>query len=367
MSRLRSSFWALYIFLLVDVGLCLFCCMPFKVSNETKVGALTAITITLFILGFNFMKGKNPLKKTNYFYARFESIEGVAPSNPVKMSGLQIGAVYATAPSDELLSSILVTIRLTENIKIPSNSVVQINSDLLGSSAIEIVKGDAKTYLKPGDTIAAINTPGFFGGMVDKLTPTQKKLEHLLVSIDSVASKLNNTITAREQQNMQQLIGHLSDAAASLKTTIGSVNSLLDTQNGSVAKTMANLETASGALAANKEKINNIADNLSTATKKLSDLNLQNTLDELSATLTQLQTTLAKVNSKDGTVGMLLTDKKAYDNLNQTLNSLNLLMQDLRLHPKRYVSVSVFGKKDKSEPLMKPLATDSITQEQRKN
>lgn len=313
------------------------------------------------------MKGKNPLKQSDYFYARFESIEGVAPSNPVKMNGLQIGAVYATIPTDEELSAILVTIRLTEKIKIPANSVVQIKSDLLGTSAIEIVKGDAKIYLKPGDTITAVNTPGFFGGMVDKLTPTQKKLEHLLVSIDSVASKLNNTITAREQQNIRLLIGHLDEAAESLKTTIVSVNTLLNAQTGSVAKTMANLETASGALASNKEKINSIADNLATATKKLSDLNLQTTLDEVSATLAQLKTTLAKVNSKEGTMGMLLTDKKAYDNLNQTLNSLNLLMQDLRLHPKRYVSVSVFGKKDKSEPLMKPLETDSITQEQRKN
>ena len=116
-----------------------------------------------------------------------------------------------------------------------------------------------------------------------------------------------------------------------------------------------------------KTKLPAITQNLETTTKNLSQLDLDKTLKTVNETLASLKSTIAKANSNDGTIGMLLNDKKMYNNLTSTVNSLNLLLQDLRLSPKRYVNVSVFGKKNKSEPLMKPMAEDSITQEQRKN
>ncbi|MCA0381855.1 MAG: MlaD family protein [Bacteroidetes bacterium] len=341
--------------------------MAFKVSNETKVGALTAITITLFILGFNFLKGRNPLKKATYFYAKFESTDGLQASNPVVIKGLNVGNVYEIVPADRDLNAVLITIRLTEDIQVPANSVAHIKSNPLGTPSIEIVKGDAKTYLVPGDTLLSESTPGFFGSIFDKLGPTQAALDKLLTSLDSVASKINKTMTPGTQANIQDVVANLSQATAQLNTTIASVNAMLDAQNGSIAKTANNLEQVSGTLAANKEKINSIVGNLETTSQKLSQLNLQQTLDQLAGTMESLKATLAKLNSQDNSVGSLLNDKKLYNNLNSTVNSLNLLMQDLRLHPKRYVNVSVFGKKDKSEPLMKPMQEDSVTQEQRRN
>lgn len=354
-------------FYVVHSGLCLFCRMAFKVSNETKVGALTAITITLFILGFNFLKGRNPLKKATYFYAKFESIDGLQESNPVVIKGVKVGNIYNIVPADRNLNAVLITIRLTEDIVVPANSVAHIKGNPLGTPSIEIVQGDAKTYLAPGDTLLSESTPGFFGSIFDKLGPTQAALDKLLTSLDSVASKINKTMTPGTQANIQDVVANLSQATAQLNTTIASVNGMLDAQNGTIAKTANNLEQVSGTLAANKEKINGIVSNLETTSQKLSQLNLQQTLDQLAGTMESLKATLAKLNNKDNTVGSLLNDKKVYDNLNSTVNSLNLLMQDLRLHPKRYVNVSVFGKKDKTEPLMKPMQEDSVTQEQRRN
>lgn len=341
--------------------------MAFKVSNETKVGALTAITITLFILGFNFLKGKNPLKRAKYYYAKFESSEGLLPSNPVIIKGLTVGNVYATAPLDEDLSSVLVTIRFTENVKVPVNSVAQIKSNPLGTPSIEIVKGDSKNFLQPGDTLLSVSTPGFFGSVFDKLGPTQKALDKLLSSLDSVASKINQTFNSGVQADVQQTIAHLSTASSALNKTIQLVNNQLDAQSGNLAKTMQHMEAFSGTLDDNKNQIGVITGNLSKTTQKLSELDLKTTLSELSATLQSLKAVVDKLNRKDGTIGMLLNDPRAYNNLNSTINSVNLMMQDLRMHPKRYVSISVFGKKDKSEPLMRPLTEDSVTQEQRRN
>ncbi|HSC55309.1 MAG TPA: MlaD family protein [Phnomibacter sp.] len=341
--------------------------MAFKVSNETKVGALTAITITLFILGFNFLKGKNPLKEAKFLYAKFESSEGLVPSNPVVIKGLTVGKVYATAPADEQMSAVLVTIKLTESISIPSNSIAQIRSNPLGTPSIEISRGDATTYLQPGDTIISHSTPGFFGSIFDKLGPTQKAMDKLLTSLDSVAAKLSKTLSPSTQANMQEVVANLANASGELTKTLASVNAMLDQQSGTIAKTAHNLEDLSTTLASNKDKITAIADNLNTTSKNFSQLDLQKTLDELHTTMQSLQTTLAKLNSTEGTAGAIINDKQLYNNMNSTINSLNLVLQDLRLHPKRYVNVSVFGKKDKSEPLMKPLIEDSVTLEQKKN
>jgi phospholipid/cholesterol/gamma-HCH transport system substrate-binding protein len=338
--------------------------MAFKVSNETKVGALTAVTITLFILGFNFLSGKNPLKRTNYLLARFEASEGLLPSNPVYMKGFQIGRVYEIVAGDDELNSVLVTIALTENIKIPVNSIAQIKSNPLGTPAVEIVKGDARTFLQKGDTLKTMSTPGFFGSIFDKLGPTQKALDNLLTSLDAVADKLNATLTPGLQGNIQDVVANLAKASGELTTALKAVNAMLGKESGSLAKTASNLEAVTANLANNKDNINAIASNLAVTTKKLNELDLQKVMNELDGTLQSIKTTVAQLNSREGTMGALLHERKLYDNLNSSVNSLNLLLQDLRLHPKRYVNVSVFGKKDKSQPLMKPMREDSVTQEQ---
>ncbi|MCU0335678.1 MAG: MlaD family protein [Chitinophagaceae bacterium] len=338
--------------------------MAFKVSNETKVGALTAITITLFILGFNFLTGKNPLKRSDYLLARFESSEGLLPANPVYMKGFQIGRVYEIAAGDDELNSVIVTISMTEGIKIPVNSVAQIKSNPLGTPAVEIVKGDARTFLQKGDTLKTMSTPGFFGSIFDKLGPTQKALDNLLTSLDAVTDKLNATLTPGMQGHVQEVVANLAKASAELTRTLQSVNGMLNKETGSLSKTANNLEAVTSNLVANKDNINAITGNLANTTQKLNELDLQKTLTELNNTLQSVKSTMAQLNSREGTMGALLYERKLYDNLNSSVNSLNLLMQDLRLHPKRYVNVSVFGKKDKSQPLMKPMREDSATQEQ---
>src|SRR4029078_11565388 len=152
--------------------------MAFKLSNETKVGALTAISITLLILGFNFLKGKNLTKKSRYLFARFQKIDGLVAANPVVMNGLSIGSVYTAEPGDADLNWILVTIRLDEEINIPTNSAATIKTSLLGSTSLEIIKVNATTHLQPGDTLQTLNSPGIFGGVMSKLEPTQKNLDN---------------------------------------------------------------------------------------------------------------------------------------------------------------------------------------------
>ena len=339
--------------------------MAFKISNETKVGALTAISITLLILGFNFLKGKNLTKKSRYLFAKFQKIDGLVAANPVIMNGLSIGSVYKAEPGDADLNWVLVTIRLDEAINIPVNSVATIKTSLLGSSSLDILKGDAKAHLQPGDTLRTLDSGGFFGGMLSKLEPTQKNLDNILLSADTLIENVNDILDARAKADLRQSLNNLSVATHNLTATTASLNALLNAETGIITKTFNNLESFSQSLNGVKERLPVIANNLETTTKNLSQLDFDRTLKSVEKTMADLNLVIEKINSPNGTMGALVNDKKLYNNLTSTVSSLNLLMQDLRVNPKRYVNISVFGKKDKSQPLMRPLAEDSVTQEQR--
>ena len=339
--------------------------MAFKLSNETKVGALTAISITLLILGFNFLKGKDLTKKSRYLFAKFEKIDGLVAANPVLMNGLSIGSIYKTEPGDVDLNWVLVTIRLDEEINIPSNSVATIKTSLLGSNSLEILKGTTTTHLQPGDTLKTLKNGGIFGGVMSKLEPTQRNLDNILLSADTLIGNINDVLDERAKADLRQSLANLNVTTKNLTNTTASLNALLNAQTGVISKTFNNLEQFSESLTPLKERLPVIANNLETTTKNLSELDFKRTLNSLEQTITSLNNVIAKAQSSDGTLGALMNDKKLYNNLTSTVNSLNLLMQDVRLNPKRYVNISVFGKKDKSVPLMRPLSEDSLTQEQR--
>ena len=342
--------------------------MAFKISNETKVGALTAIAITLLILGFNFLKGKTVFKSGHYLNAKFATIDGLLPAHPVQMNGYTIGSVYTTTPTNKELDSIIVTIKLNADLNIPANSVATIKGNPLGTPSMVIVKGDANFFLKNDDTIRTIPPGGFLAGLTDKVDPTLAKINIALGTIDTVMRNFNSILDPTAKGNLQQVLANFNTASANLVQTTASLNGLLNAQTGSISKTMHNLQDFSQTLSDSKERISGTLQNLETTTANLSKMDLDKTVQQLNATIAQLQTAIKKLDNTDNTVGALLNDKKLYNNLTSTVNSLNLLMQDLRLNPKRYVNISVFGgKKGKGDPLMKPLAEDSLTQEQFKN
>ncbi|MBW7893336.1 MAG: mammalian cell entry protein, partial [Chitinophagaceae bacterium] len=140
-----------------------------------------------------------------------------------------------------------------------------------------------------------------------------------------------------------------------LTTASTQLNELLDTQKGSLSKTLGNLNDFTGNLKNNNDTITTIFSNLKGLTGNLAELDLKNTLTQLDGAVGQLNHTLQKINNSEGTLGLLVNDKKLYSNLNSTANSLNLLLQDFRIQPRRYTGGIVFGKKDKSPPLMTPL------------
>jgi phospholipid/cholesterol/gamma-HCH transport system substrate-binding protein len=324
-----------------------------KISNETKVGLLTIVAVTLLILGFNFLKGKNVFNKSKKVYAIFNEVGSLEKSNDVKIKGNSIGKVYDKDFADKNANGILVTINLTSDVNIPDNSVALIASPIAGTPYINIQMGDSRTYLRNGDTIQTKLAGGLLGDLTSQVSPTLEKARTAIDSLTMVLGSVNNVFDPTTKNNVRGIVASLLRSSASLER-------LLNVETGLLARTIGNLNEVTVNLKSNNDTINSILHNVNTTTQGLANLNLQRTLDSLQSTVNQLNEVAYKVNNNKGTLGLLMNDTELYDNLRNTALGLEILIDDIRAHPKRYVNISVFGKKDKGDYLTSPTKKDTL-------
>ncbi|MEO6960327.1 MAG: MlaD family protein [Puia sp.] len=325
-----------------------------KISNETKIGALTAIAIALLILGFNFLKGKDLFEHSKKIYAVFKSVEGLETSNSVKIKGLEVGSVYTISPVDKNVDGIVVAISMKKDVNIPKNSVALIDAGLIGSADIIIKKGDSQDLINDGDTLTTQEKGNLLSEVQSNLSPVVSRLSSTLGSLDSLIRVIGGLFDPTVKNNFAAIIGNLARSSASLQV-------ILNEKTGALAHSMVHLDSFTNNLANNNQRITGTLDNLEKTTGKLANAKIDETLKSAQDAMTSLNNAVNKMNSTSGTLGLLLNDKKLYQNLESTTRSLNTLLDDLRVHPKRYVSISIFGKKDKSGPLSAPLS-DSTNQ-----
>ncbi len=322
-----------------------------KVSNETKVGSLTIITLTVLILGFNFLKGKDLFNKSKKVYAVFPSIGSLSKSNDVRINGFNIGKVYDLNSIDKDVTGVVATILLSRDVNIPVDSKAIISSTLVGSSFMTIEKGNEKTYLKNGDTLLTRMKENFLDDVQSQFKAIAIKIQGTTDTLNIVLNSLNGVINSNAKNN-------LHEALAKLNTATTSLNDLLD-KNGALAKTFANANDITSELKKSTDNITKTFINTKIASEKLATLDIKPVLDNLNTTILQLKSIATKLQSNDGTLGSLLNDKKMYGRINDAIESLQTLSAEVREHPRRYVNLSIFGKKDNGDYLTKPLKKDS--------
>ena len=325
-----------------------------KISNEFKIGALAIFAVLFLFLGFNFLKGKNIFKNGFFLYAKFSEANGLQTSNPVTINGYQAGTVYSLQASKDL-KEILVQIKLNKDFEIPSSSLAFISSNPIGSSSLEITLGDDKKKLNSGDTLRTTYTAGLLGQVSSQIVPLADQAKMTLHSADSLINNFNAIVDENTRYNTQQTIANLSRVTGSLVQSVNAINQLLDAQSGTVAAALNSMNAFTGNLAANNARINTTMTNVEATTQNLSNLQLQRTLDRIDSTVARLNIAVAQLNSTNGTVGALINDRKIYDQLSESARSLQILMDDLRVNPKRYIHFSLFGKKNNNNYLKKPL------------
>ncbi|MEO6893444.1 MAG: MlaD family protein [Ginsengibacter sp.] len=330
-----------------------------KINNETKIGVLAVVCVALLIVGFRFLKGKGVFKKETHIYAVYNDVQGLKPSNPVVINGLQIGRISSLNGSKDM-KQILVTVSLTKDVDIPRNSLAVINPSFLGSPTMEIQLGNAPTYLKNGDTLLTTLSAGAFDEAMKIINPVLYEVKNAVKSLDSVLTTVTTVFDVRTKDNIQNILANVNAATASFVVTSQSLQQLVDVQNGALARSLQNMEKFTANLNNHDGQLDSIMKNTQVLSGKLSDLNIKQTLDSLQIAINNFKDGAAKINSKDGSLGLLLNDKTLYNNLESTSDKLNILLDDIRVHPRRYVNISVFGKKDKGNYLTAPLIDDTL-------
>lgn len=324
-----------------------------KISNETKVGILTIFAVTILILGYNFLKGKEVFTKTKRIYAVFSDLGSLEKSNQVKINGLPVGLVYDLNALDKEVSGIVVTINLTRDVNIPVNSQAYVSTPLVGGSVIIIERGNSEVYLESGDTLRTRTDAGILDDVRAQFNPTLIKVRDALDSLKFLLGNINRLFNQEANNNLQQTFANLNTATDHLKY-------LLNTESGPFARSIQNVDAITDNLKKNNDSITAVISNTKRLTDKWSKLDLQSTLDSLDATIAFLKSSVGRITNNEGTLGKLINEKELYERLNKAILSFEILADDIRTHPKRYVNISVFGRKDRSEPLTSPSKKDTL-------
>jgi len=301
------------------------------ISKEFKVGVLAAISISILAFGYNFMKGQDLFTSTNEYFGKYDRIEGLFKSNPVLISGYTVGSVTSIDMNRETLE-LTVGITVGNDIKIPKNSIMKIvNNDMIGSKAIELIFGDDSTaYAQTGDYLIAEQDQGIAQAVSGVLEPLTK-------SINSVLGNIDTAIAGAD------LAGTLKDASLALKSfkeTADKLNNLLNGKDAEIEAILNNIKVTTEGLTGLSPQIDEILSEIKGTSSRLSAIEFEALSTQVKSLAGELEKTAAAINGKEGTLGMLVNDKKMYNDLDATIAKLKTLLEDIEKYPRRYTGIT---------------------------
>jgi phospholipid/cholesterol/gamma-HCH transport system substrate-binding protein len=320
-----------------------------KVTREIKTAILVIASILLFIWGYSFLKGKDLFTDYKTFYVEYENVEGLPSSAPVTLNGLNIGKV-SSITLDESTGKLLVELQLKTEFPISKTSEASIyEPGFIGGKQIAIHPNlKDKELAVDGQRLIGVTKLGLTASLGDKLVPVQEKLEKLMLNADQLISGINNVLDKKGQENLKVSLEELSKTIAQFHKASQGVNALLDSNKAQIKGVVSNF--------------NKISNDFSKISDSLNKADLGKTVRNLNKTLAKADNIMGDLEAGKGSIGKLLKDEAFYDNIKATTKELELLLQDVRLYPTRYVNVSLFGKKNK--PYVAPV-NDSIIKEKK--
>lgn len=293
-----------------------------RIPREFWVGLLGIAVLAIIYVLINFFKGVNILNEGEKYYARFDNIGEIVKSSPVYVNGYKVGNVSGMSYDFRNSDGVCVEMSLDNRLQIPGGSYAMIVNKTLGSSTINIIMGNGKNHIHPGDTLDGYLNAGAMheaGNMLPQISRLLPKVDSILVSLNCILSNpaINNSVN-----NIELL-------TAQMNTTTTLFNNIL-------AK---DIPQATG-------KLVELEDNLLNISSQLNEVDYAKLMNNLENSINNIQQITASLNNGEGTAGMLLKDSTLYDRLNTTCEAAEMLLKDLRENPKRYVHFSVFGGKE---------------------
>lgn len=298
-----------------------------KLTKEIKIALVAIVGILIMYFGINFLKGMNLFSTNNAYYMTFDDIQGLGASTPIYADGYKVGTVDGLEYDYKENGPIKVKVDINKDLRIPQGSKAEIVKDLMGNLQVNLLlANNPRERVEPGGIIpGAVN-----GGMMDKAANLVPVVEKMLPKLDSILTSVNALLAdpalAASLHNVETITSNLIVSTRELNTLMAGLNKQVPGMIG---------------------KANGVLDNTNRLTANLASLDVQGTLNKVNQTLESAHQFTEKLNSNQGSLGLLMNDTKLYDNLTSTMSHADSLVIDLKAHPKRYVHFSVFGRKDK--------------------
>ncbi|MDY3283261.1 MAG: MlaD family protein [Prevotella sp.] len=296
-------------------------------TKEVKIALVAIAGVVVLFFGMNFLKGLNIFSSEDNYYVQFSDITGLSSSSPVYADGFKVGVVKDIIYDYTHTEGSKVLIGVDKQLRIPQGSSAEIVSDMLGNVKVNLLlANNPREKVAPGGLIKGMINDGAMGKLQDMVPAVEK----MLPKLDSIMTSLNAILAdpaiRQSLHNVQAITDNLTTSTAQLNTLMAGLN-----------------KNVPGMMS----KANNVLDNTETLTANLAAVDVASTMRQVDQTIANVQQLTAKLNSKEGSLGLLMNDTQLYDNLNSTMRNADSLVIDLRQHPKRYVHFSVFGRKDK--------------------
>jgi phospholipid/cholesterol/gamma-HCH transport system substrate-binding protein len=318
-----------------------------KISKEAKIGLIITSGIAILFWGLNYLKGKDFFTSQKTIFATYDRVDGLTASNPVMINGMKIGSVTKLSLLPDNSGRILVALHINGAVRIPRNSTAEIfSTDLLGAKGIRFVFGESTEFLQDGDTVKSQIQNSLSQEVSAQVAPIRARAESILSSMDSVLLIVRTVFNEASKEDLRKSFQSIASSLRSIEGITSTMDQELARQ-GKLGLIFDNLESITTNLRSNNKSLSNAIENFSAISDTLAGANLASTIENTRKTLEGTSALLARVNSGEGSLGQLATNDSLYSNLNNTARDLDLLINDLKANPGRYVHISVFGKKSK--------------------
>ena len=302
--------------------------------KEIKIALVAIAGIVVLFFGMNFLKGISLFSEKNVYYATFSDISGLSASNPIFANGYQVGIVRDIAFDYSGAGDIVVAFTLDDKLRLPKGTTAAIESDFMGNVKMNLLLptnsqlSTLNSQLNIGDTICG----SMAEGLMSRAAALIPAVEQMLPKVDSILASVNALLA---DPAIAHSIRNVEKVSTDLTTTTRQLNTLMASLN----KQMPTLMT----------KADGVLDNANELTQNLNNIDIDGTMKKVDQTLANVQAVSEKLNNPNGTLGLLMNDASLYDRLNGTMQNAELLLGDIKQHPKRYINISVFGRKDKTQ------------------